>query len=114
MRLVADPGYPILQILTACMTASKLWNLMGDAHTFYPSWPDGLCEENQDLIADFLDDPRDWRDVASMGDSYRLGRDASKHLQGHVEALAKAGLLIGARRRHCLLTGGLPAPLLRG
>jgi len=59
VRLVADPTYLIPPILTACMTASKLWNLMGDAHTFYLSWPDGLSEENQDLIADFLDDLRD-------------------------------------------------------
>lgn len=47
--------------------------------------------------------------VASMEDSYRVGRDASKHLQEQVEALAKAGLLIGARRRHCLLSGGIAA-----
>jgi len=44
-----------------------------------------------------------------MEESYRVGRDAPKHLQEHVEALAKAGLLIGARRSHCLLTGGIAA-----
>jgi hypothetical protein len=89
------------------MTASALWNLMGDAHSFHPSWPDGLSEEQQDLIASFLDDLRDWRDPASMEDSYQVGREASKHIETHVQALHEAGLLIGARRRHCLLTGGV-------
>ena len=68
---------------------------MGDAHIFYPSWPDGLSEEQQDLVGSFLDDLRDWRDVASMEDSYKVGRDASKDLESHVRALHKAGLLMG-------------------
>lgn len=115
VRLVPDPTCPIPKTMKVCMTASALWNLMGDAHIFYPSWPDGLSEEQQDLIADFLDDLRDWRDVASMEDSYRVGRDASKHLETHVQTLHKTGLLIGARRRHCLLAGGVtqePSPWL--
>jgi hypothetical protein len=109
VRFVPDPKYPIPRALTLIITASSLWNLMGDAHVFYPSWPDGLSEEQQDLIADFLDDLRDWRDIASMEDSYRFGRDASKHLAEHVKALASAGLMIGARKRHVLLTGGIQA-----
>jgi hypothetical protein len=80
-RLIPDPTYPIPKTLRICMIASTLWNLMGDAHIFYPSWPDGLSEEQHDLIADFLDDLRDWRGVASIEDSYRVGRDASKHLE---------------------------------
>ncbi len=95
------------------MTASWLWNLMGDAHIFCPSWPDGLSEEQQDLIANFLDDLRDWRDVNSMEDSYRVGREAAKDLESHVQALREAGLVIGARVRHCLLAGGVsgePSP----
>jgi hypothetical protein len=59
------------------------------------------------LIASFLDDLRDWRDVASMEDGYQVGREAAKDLQSHVQALYEAGLLIGARKRHCLLTGGV-------
>jgi hypothetical protein len=48
-----------------------------------------------------------------MEDIYRVGRDAAKHLGEHVQALSKAGLLIGARKRHCLLIGGVaeePSP----
>jgi 5-methylcytosine-specific restriction endonuclease McrA len=113
VRLVPDPAYPIAKTLRVCMTASSLWNLMGDAHIFYPSWPDGLSEEQQDLITNFLDDLRDWRDVASMEDGYQVGGEAAKGLQSHVQALQEAGLLIGARKRHCLLTGGVarePSP----
>jgi hypothetical protein len=38
------------------------------------------------------------------------GRDAAKHLQEHVQALTESGLLIGARQRFCLLTGGSQEP----
>lgn len=106
VRLISDPTQPIARTLKVCMTASSLWNLMDDAHIFYPSWPDGLSEEQQDLIASFLDVLRDWRDVASMEDGFQIGRDAAKNLESHVQAPHKAGLLIGARKRHCLLTGG--------
>lgn len=49
------------------------------------------------MIADFLDDLRDWGDVTST-DIYRVVRDASKHLDQRVQALLKAGLLISVRR----------------
>ena len=110
VRLVADPTHPIDKKLRLCMTGSALWNLMSGVQAFHPSWEDGLSEEQQDMIASFLDDLRDWMDVTSTNDSFQVGRDAAKHLQEHVQALTEAGLLIGARQRFCLLTGGPQEP----
>jgi hypothetical protein len=107
VRVIPDPAHPIPKALRVCMTATTLWNVMSDAHVFHPSWPDRLSEHQEDLIASFLDDLRDWRDVASMEDGYGIGREASKALEAHVQALHKAGLLVGARKRHCLLTSGV-------
>ncbi len=107
--LVPDPKYPIPKALKLCITGTQLWNNMEGVRAFYPSWPDGLSEEQHDLIALFLDDLRDWMDVTSFEDSYNAGRDAAKHLGKHVMALAEQGLLIGVMQRHMLLTGGIKA-----
>jgi len=107
--LVPDPKYPIPKALKLCITGTQLWNNMEGVRAFYPSWPDGLTEEQHDLIASFLDDLRDWMDVRSFEDSYNAGRDAAKHLGKHVMALAEQGLLIGVMQRHMLLTGGIKA-----
>lgn len=109
-RLVADPTHPVPKKLRLCMTGSALWNLMSGVYSFYPSWPEGLSEKQQDMIASFLDDLRDWMDLTSFNDSYQAGRDAARHLNEHVKALTETGLLIGARQRHCLLTGGAQEP----
>lgn len=110
IRLVADPAFPIPKILKLCMTGTQLWQVMHGASAFNPSWPGNLTEDQNDLIADFLDALHDWMDVTSFEDSYRAGRDAAKHLNEHIKGLNEAGLFVGARARHCLLTGGIQEP----
>jgi len=109
IRLVPDRAYPIPKILKLCMTGTQLWHVMQNAHAFYPSWSSSLTEEQHDLVAAFLDDLRDWMDVG-LDDSYQSGRDAAKHLDEQIKEVNQAGLFIGARRRHCLMTGGVQAP----
>lgn len=92
------------------MTGTQLWHVMQGAHAFYPSWPGNLTEDQNDLIAGFLDNLRDWMDVSSFDDSYRAGRDAARHLGELIKELREAGLFVGARRRHCLITGGIREP----
>lgn len=112
IRLVPDPAYPIPKVLNLCMTGTQLWNVMQGAHSMYPSWPSSLSEHQNDLIADFLDNVHDWMDIGGMEDSYKVGRDAAKHLSEQIRELNEAGLFVGARRRHCLLTGGATYPSL--
>lgn len=110
IRVVADPAYPIPKVLKLCMTGTQLWNVMQRAHAFYPSSPDNLTEEQHDLIAAFLDNVRDWMDVSTFDDSFRVGRDAAKHLNAQIRGINEAGLFVGARKRHCLITSGVQAP----
>ena len=110
-RLVPDPTRPIPRALHIVTSGSRLWDLASGTDTMRPSWPGGLSEDQQDLIAAFLDGLRDWLDVHSMGDSYQAGRDAAKALNTHVVSLNEAGLLVGVRIRHLLLTGGPQDPV---
>ena len=110
IRLVPDPAYPIPQVLNLCMTGTQLWNVMQGGHMMYPSWPSNLTEDQHDLVADFLDNVHDWMDIAGMEDGYKVGRGAARHLSEEIRSLNEAGLFVGARRRHCLLTGGVSDP----
>jgi hypothetical protein len=110
IRLVPDPAYPIPTVLNLCMTGTQFWNVMQGAHMMYPSWPSNLAEDQNDLVADFLDDVRDWMDVGAFEDSFKVGRDAAKHLSEQIKELNEAGLFVGARRRHCMMTGGVSDP----
>ena len=105
-----DPAYPIPKVLNLCMTGTQLWNVMQGAHAMYPAWPSNLTEDQHDLVASFLDNVHDWMDVGGMEGSYTVGRDAAKHLSEQIKEINEAGLFVGARRRHCLLTGGVGDP----
>lgn len=106
IRLVPDPAFPIPKVMNLCMTGTQLWQVMEGAHAFCRSVATNLTEEQNDLVADFLDNVRDWMDIGGMEDSFRVGRDAAKHLSELIKEVNEAGLFVGARRRHCLLTGG--------
>jgi hypothetical protein len=110
-RLVPDPTRPAARALHVVTSGSTLWDLAFGADTMRPSWPGGLSEDQQDLIAAFLDDLRDWGDVHSLEDSYQEGRHAAKALSTHVANLNEAGLQVGVRIRHLLLTDGTRDPM---
>ncbi|MGH3219634.1 MAG: HNH endonuclease [Streptosporangiaceae bacterium] len=109
VRLVPDPTRPIPKALKIFTTGSSLWRLFDGARAFYPNWPDGLSDEQEDLIAGFFDYLRDWMDVSADVDSFQAKRDAAKGLGEYVKSLAEASFLVGARERYCLLTGGIDA-----
>ena len=110
-RLVPDPTRPAAESLRIATSGSVLWDIASGSDAMRPSWPSGLSEDQHDLIAEFLDDLRDWGDVHSLEGSYQAGRDAAKVLNTHVENLNEAGLLVSARIRHLLLTGDGQAPM---
>jgi hypothetical protein len=110
-RLVPDPTRPAAKALYVVTSGSALWDLASGSDVMRPSWPSGLSEDQQDLIAAFLDDLRDWGDVHSLEGSYQAGRHAAKALSTHVANLNEAGLQVGARIRHLLLTDGTRDPM---
>lgn len=109
VRIIPDPTRPVSKVLRLFLTGTSFWNFVDGSNAFYPSWPDGLSEEQNDLVADFFDDLRDWIDVSSDLDTFRARRDAAKALSEHMKALGRAGLFVGARERFLLVTGGISA-----
>ncbi len=113
VQLVPDPTRPIPKVLKIFTTGSGLWHMIDGSTAFYPSWPAGLSDEQEDIIAAFLDDVRDWNDCVGGQESYQAKRDAARGLGEHIKLLAEAGFLVGARERFCLLTGDVqqePSP----
>jgi hypothetical protein len=108
VRLIPDPAKPTPKILKLCMTGEDLWQSVNGAHSFYPSYPAGLNDDQADAVDSLLDELRDWLDVADEF-SYREGRQASRELGEHIKRLAGLGLFVGTRNRHMLLTGGVSA-----
>ena len=110
-RLVPDPTRPVAKALYVVTSGSALSDLASGSDAMRPSWPSGLSEDQQDLIAAFLDDLHDWGDIHSLEGSYQAGRHAAKALSTHMAALNEAGLQVGARIRHLLLTDGTRDPM---
>lgn len=117
MHLVPDPKYATPKKLKLFTSGTAFWHEFDGCVSFAASWIEGLSDEHEDLIAAFLEDLEDWMNIAGgIGVPYGQKRDASKAMNDHISELAKAGFLLGARKRHLLLTdnSGLPpTPFLR-
>lgn len=57
LKFVPDPEYPVPNAVKVFTTARSLWDFMGNAESFNPSWPDGLTDEQQDLVDVFVENP---------------------------------------------------------
>ncbi len=109
VRLIPDPKRPPEKVLTLITSGAALWNFVKGAYSFYPSSPDGLSNEHEEIIAGFFDSLRDWIDISDDLDSYREELHARRSLDENIEDLARAGFVVGARKRFLLLTGGVNA-----
>lgn len=108
VRLVPDPEHPTPKVLKLFTTGTAFWDYFSGSKSFSPGRPEGLSDEDEDLIAGFFQELQDWMDLAGMGhDTFKTNRDASKSLGSRISELAEAGFLLGARRRYMLLTGGI-------
>jgi hypothetical protein len=107
-RLALDPAHPLPNRLKLYTSGTAFWHDFQGSLSFHPRWPEGLSDEHEDLIAAFLQDIKDWMDIGD--DSYTAAREASKAMQAHIDELAKAGFLLGARRRYLLLSDDSDVP----
>ena len=99
-------------MLTLVTNGTELWRFVRGAYSFFPKSSYGLSDENEELIAAFFDNLRDWMDAGDL-DSYREELHARRALDESIEELTKAGFVVGARERFLLLTGGVdkaPSP----
>ena len=107
IRFVTDPTKPLDDRLKLFINGEGLWTLADGCMIIYPSYPGGLPDEAADAVAEFLDSITDWNDVVGgPGVPYSTKRGAIKGLSSGILELAKHGLVVGGRRRHCLLVGG--------
>jgi len=110
VRLVPDPKHPVPKALRIFTNGTTFWNFFSRSKSFVPRWPAGLSDQDEDLIAEFFQDLEDWLDcVGGVYGTFSENRNASKAMSHHISKLAKAGFLVGARRRCMLLTGGIDA-----
>jgi hypothetical protein len=111
IRRIPDPAHRVPKMLKLYTSGTAFWNDFDGCFSFTASRPEGLSEEHEDLLAEFFQDVEDWMDIAGgAGATYSMKRDASRAMSRHITELAKAGFLLGARKRHTLLTGGVDAP----
>lgn len=108
-RLISDPNKPTSRVLKLCVTGESLWSLLCSSYSFYPSWPEGLDDAQGDAVSAFLDELRDWLDIAREL-SYTEGRKAAKALGEHILELGELGMFVGVRERNLLLVGGSAEP----
>ncbi|MFK0200904.1 HNH endonuclease signature motif containing protein [Streptomyces lavendulae] len=118
LRLVPDPQFPQPKVLKLITRGNPLWNMIKESLAFEYALPDQLCDDDEDLIIEFLDLIRDCLDIARELDGVRENRDAEKGIQQYISRLAERDFLVGAYVRHLLLTGGsaerpTPWPMLR-
>ncbi|MFF1723064.1 HNH endonuclease signature motif containing protein [Streptomyces sviceus] len=118
LRLVPDPLFPQPKVLKLITRGNPLWNMIKESVTFEYGMPDGLPDDDEDLIVEFMDLLRDYLDIAGDLVSVRENRDAEKTLQQYISRLAEREFLVGAYVRRMLLTGGsaegpTPWPMLR-
>jgi hypothetical protein len=104
MRLVPDPAHPVPKRLKLFTSGTAFWHYFADCYSFRPSWIEGLSDEHEDVITAFLQELKDWMDGGTGDLSYSEHREASKAMSHHITELARAGFVLGARKRHLLLT----------
>jgi hypothetical protein len=112
VHLIPDPVRPPKKMLTLVPNGTALWRFVRGACSSSSSWPEGLSDEHEDLIAAFFDNLSDWMDISGDLDSHRDELIARRALDESIHELAKAGFVVGARKRSLLLTGGFDKPPL--
>ncbi|MFD8676324.1 HNH endonuclease [Streptomyces seoulensis] len=110
-RLVPDPAFPQPRVLELTTRGNPLWNMIKTSVAFEYALPDGLPDDDESLIVEFLDILRDYLDIAPELHSVRENRDAEKSLAHYIHDLAEKDFLVGAHVRHMLYVDGRGDPL---
>ncbi|MFI0718144.1 HNH endonuclease [Streptomyces sp. NPDC021224] len=110
-RLIPDPAFPQPRVLALITRGNPLWNMIKTSVTFEYAMPDGLPDDDESLIVEFLDLLRDYLDIAPELHSVRENRDAEKTLEHNIRDLAEKDFLVGAHVRHMLYVDGRGDPM---
>ncbi len=102
----ADEG---TTLATLMRTGDDLWPLLHQALGWQVRMPEGLTDEQADLIDGAIQVFTDWCDISSdvEAQGFRAIRDAVRSLKGELDALAAAGFLVLGGQRVASVGGGL-------
>jgi hypothetical protein len=116
ITLIPDPAFAQPRLLKLILRGNPLWNMIKETVSFEYAMPEGLPQETEDYIVEFLDLLQGYCDIAAEIDSVRQARDAQKDIETHINGLAERGCIVGAYLRRMLLcdaAGATPWPMLR-
>lgn len=96
-------------VATLMRSGDDLWTLFVGALGWQVGMPEGLTEEEEDLIDSAVQTLTDWCDISSdvEAQGFRATRDAKRSLTGELNELAQTGFLVLAGRRHAAFAGGV-------
>lgn len=95
-------------VATVMRCGDDLWTLFGGALGWQVGMPEGLTDEEEDLIDSAVQTFTDWCDISSEVEvqSFRAMRDAKRSLTSELNELAQAGFLVLAGQRQAAFAGG--------
>lgn len=95
-------------VATAMRSGDDLWTLFDGALGWQVGMPEGLTDEEEDLIDSAVQTFTDWCDISSdvEAQGFRAMRDAKRSLTGELTELAQAGFLVLAGQRQAAFAGG--------
>ncbi|MEU8158825.1 HNH endonuclease [Micromonospora parva] len=110
-RFVPDPRYPQNAQLNMITSGNQLWNMIIESAATSYAYADHLSEDDEDFIIEFLQNVRDYADIAEDLHSIREQRDAQKYLGTYITGIMERGFFIGANLKRLLYKGGHGDPL---
>lgn len=95
-------------VATVMRSGDDLWTLLDGALGWQVGMPEGLTDEEEDLIDSAVQTFTDWCDISSdvQAQGFRATRDAKRSLTGELNELARAGFLVLAGQRQAAFAGG--------
>lgn len=88
-------------VATVMRSGDDLWTLLNGALGWQVSMPEGLTDEEENLLDSAVQTVIDWCDISSDVEiqGFRAVRDARRSLTGELDELAQAGFLVIAGQR---------------
>lgn len=95
-------------VATAMHSGDDLWPLLHGTLGWQVGMPEGLTDDEEDLIDSAVQTFTDWCDISSEVEAqgFRAVRDAKRSLTGELNELAQAGFLVLAGQRQAVFAGG--------
>lgn len=108
LRVDSPADEPDGTVATVMRSGDDLWPLLHGALGWQVGMPEGLTDEEEDLIDSAVQTLSDWCDISSdvEAQGFRAMRDAKRSLTGELNELTQSGFLVLAGQRQAAFAGG--------